>query len=126
MAKITKIDAFIQSSPYPAWLVTTQGHCVYANPALERLTGFNSDQIKQADWRSFLLEDDRAVASASWQRSLAAGTPYRVQVRMRRSDGAPEFVELIAFGHKAGDGPELWLFTGLDVNGVAAHKRPDL
>jgi PAS domain S-box-containing protein len=67
MADVMKIDTFIQSSPHPAWLATTQGHCVYANPALERLTGFNSDQINQADWRSFLLEEDRAVASASWQ-----------------------------------------------------------
>src|SRR5713226_479846 len=80
MADITKIDTFIQSSPHPAWLATTQGHCVYANPARERLTGFNSDQINQADWRGFLLEEDRAVASASWRRSLATGTPYRVQV----------------------------------------------
>jgi len=126
MADITKLDAFIQSSPQPSWLATTQGHCVYANPALERLTGFNSDQIHQSDWRSFLLEGDRAAASASWQRSLATGAPYRVQVRMRGSDGAPEWVELIAFGHKAGDGTELWLFTGSDVNGVAAQKRPEL
>jgi PAS domain S-box-containing protein len=126
MADITKIDTFIQSSPHPAWLATTQGHCVYANPALERLTGFNSDQINQADWRGFLLEEDRAVASASWQRSLATGTPYRVQVRMRGSDGAPECVELIAFGHKAGDGTELWLFNGLDVKSIAAQKRPEL
>jgi PAS domain S-box-containing protein len=126
MADITKINTFIQSSPHPAWLATAQGQCVYANPALERLTGFNSDQIKQADWRSFLLEQDRAVASASWQRSLATGTPYRVQVRMRTSDGAPKCVELIAFGHKTGAGPELWLFTGFEVNGVTAQKRPEL
>jgi PAS domain S-box-containing protein len=126
MADITKVDTFIQSSPHPVWLATAQGHCVYANPALERLTGFNSDQISQADWRSFLLEEDRAVVSASWQKSLATGTPYRAQVRMRGSDGAPECVELIAFGHKAGDGTELWLFTGLEVNGVAAQKHPEL
>jgi PAS domain S-box-containing protein len=126
MAEMTKIDTFIKSSPRPAWLATTQGHCVYANPALERLTGLNSDQINQADWRSFLVEEDRAVASASWQRCLATGTPYRVQVRLQGSDGPPECVELIAFGHKAGDGTELWLFTGVDVNGVAAQKRPEL
>jgi PAS domain S-box-containing protein len=126
MVDITKIGAFVQSSPYPAWLATDKGDCVYANPALERLTGFNSDQINRADWLSFLLEEDRAVASASWQRSLAAGTPYRVQVRMRGSDGAPKSVELIAFGHQAGDGTELWLFTGLDVPGVTAQKRSEL
>jgi PAS domain S-box-containing protein len=117
MAQATKIDTFIQSSRRPAWLATTQGHCVHANPALERLTWFNSDQINQADWRSFLLEEDRAVASASWQRSLATGTPVRVQVRMQGSDGAPECVELVAFGLKAGDGKELWLFAALDVIG---------
>ena len=126
MADITKIDTFIQSSPYPSWLATTQGQCVYANPALERLTGFNSDQIAQSDWRSFLLEEDRAVASDSWQKSLATETPYRAQVRMRGSDDIPKCVELIAFGHTAGDGPELWLFTGLDAKNIAAQKRPDL
>jgi PAS domain S-box-containing protein len=47
-----------------------------------------------------------------------------MQVRMRGSDGAPECVELIAFGHKWGDEAELWLFTGLDVTGVAAPERP--
>jgi PAS domain S-box-containing protein len=125
MAETRKIDAFIQSSPHPAWLATTQGHCVYANPALERLTGFNSDQINQADWRSFLLEEDRAVASASWQRSLATGTPYRLQVRVRGSDGVPECVELIAFGHKAGNDAELWLFTALDVNGGVLRRDED-
>src|SRR6266849_8842615 len=45
---------------------------------------------------------------------------------MRGGDGAPECVELIAFGHKAGDDAELWLFTALGVNGVAAQKRPEL
>jgi PAS domain S-box-containing protein len=80
MADRTKIDTFIQSSPHPAWLATTQGHCVYANPALERLTGFNSDQINQLDP---LPKGNCASqpASASWQRSLATGAAYRVQVR---------------------------------------------
>jgi PAS domain S-box-containing protein len=126
MADITKIDTFIQRSPHPAWLSTPQGYCVYANPALERVTGLNSDQINQADWRSFVLEEDRAVASASWQESLATGTPYRVQVRMRGSDGVPKCVELVAFGHGAGDDAELWLFSGLDVKSIAAQKRPEL
>lgn len=33
MADVMKIDTFIQSSPHPAWLATTQGHCAYANPS---------------------------------------------------------------------------------------------
>jgi PAS domain S-box-containing protein len=124
LVDITKIDTFVQSSPHPAWLATSKGDCVYANPALERLTGLNSDQINQADWRSFLWDEDRAAAAASWQRSLATGTPYRMRVRIRGFDGVPATIELIAFGHNGGDGTELWFFTGLRVD--SATEQPPL
>src|SRR6201988_2409314 len=88
MADITKIDTFIQASPYPAWLATAHGQCVYANPALERLTGFNSDQIAQSDWRSFLLEEDRAFASDSWQKSYILELPI---ARRSACEGAMTF-----------------------------------
>src|SRR6266516_2960563 len=125
MVEITKIDAFVQSSPHPAWLATSRGECLYVNPALERLTGLKSDQINQVDWRSFVLEEDRAAASAFWQRSLASGTPYRTRVRLRGFDGVPATVELIAFGHALNDGTELWLFTGLHVH-AATQQYPRL
>lgn len=126
MTDVNKIDTFIQKAPYPSWLATAQGRCVYANPALERFTGFNSEQINQADWRSFLLEEDRAAASAAWQRSIATGTPYCVQVHLRGSNDARKRVELIAFGNKAGVDQELWLFCALDIDGVGVQQRPEL
>ena len=125
MADITKIDAFVQSSPHPAWLATSRGECLYVNPALERLVGLKSHEINQVDWRSFVLEEDRAAASASWQRSLVSGTPYRTTVRLRGFDGVPATVELIAFGHTLNDGTGLWSFTGLYVHG-ATQQYPGL
>jgi PAS domain S-box-containing protein len=119
MNDITKIDVFVQNSPHPAWLATSRGECLYVNPALERLTGFKSDQINQVDWRSFLLEEDRADASASWQRSLASNASYRTTVRLRGFDGVPASFELIVFGHTLNDGTELWLFTGSPVHDIA-------
>src|SRR3954447_22277570 len=104
MVDITKIDRFIESSPNPAWLATSQGHCIYVNPALERLTGLSSDQTNQSAWSNFLLEEDRAAATASWQRCLASGIPYRRQVRMRGFDCVATPIELIGFGHKLSDG----------------------
>src|ERR1700761_3012056 len=109
MADITKIGDFFENSPHPAWLATSRGECLYVNPALVRLTGLKSDQINQVDWRSFVLEEDRAAASASCQRSLASGTPYSTRVRLRGFDGAPATVELNAFGHACIHGAELWL-----------------
>src|ERR1700733_1740701 len=118
MADITKIDAFVQSSPHPAWLATSRGECLYVNPALLRLTGLKSDQISLVDWRTLVLEEDRVAASASWQRSLASCTPFRTTIRLRGHNGVPATVELIAYGHTHNDGTELWLFTGLNVNGA--------
>ena len=118
-----ELATFVQSSPLPSWLATSKGDCVYSNPALERLTGLDSDQINQADWPSFLLEEDRAAATASWQSALAIGAPYRARVRMRGFDGVPATIELIAFGQKVGDGRELWLFAGLHLDS-ATQQQP--
>jgi PAS domain S-box-containing protein len=120
MVDITKIGTFVQNSAYPAWLATSAGQCVYANPALERLTGLNSEKIIQADWRSFLLEEDRAAATASWQGSIATRTPYRLRVRMRAVDGVATPVDLIALGHATDDGAELCLFVGSHAS-AASH-----
>jgi PAS domain S-box-containing protein len=119
---ITKLAAFVESSPIPAWLATSEGDCVYANPALERLTGLDSDQINEADWRSFLLEEDRAGVTASWQSALTSGAPYRARVRMQGFDGVPATLELIAFGQKVDDGREIWLFAGLHVDSVTQQQ----
>src|ERR1700733_11849885 len=124
MADIAKIGDFFESSPHPAWLATSRGACLYVNPALVRLTGLKFDQISQVDWRSFVLEEDRAAASTSWQRTLASGTPYRTRVRLRGFDGVPATVDLAAFGHTHNDGTELWLFTGSHVHGnTQQHPR---
>ena len=72
--------------PNPEWLAKGNGECIYAKAALERLRRLRSHQIKHAHVRSFLLREDRAVASASWQKLSATGTPYRVQVRSQPLD----------------------------------------
>ena len=124
MADITKIGDFFESSPYPVWLATRRGECLYVNPALVCLTGLKSDQINQVDWRSFVLEEDRAATSTSWHRTLASGTPYRTRVRLRGFDGVPATVDLTAFRHTQNDGTELWLFTGSHVHGnTQQHPR---
>jgi formate hydrogenlyase transcriptional activator len=112
MVHITEIGTFVQDSAHPVWLANERGDCIYANAALERLTGLDSNQINEADWRSFLLEEDRAAATVSWQRSLAAGGLFRERVRMRGVRD-PAMFELIAFKHKVRDGAELWLFNAL-------------
>ena len=74
MADITKIDTFIQGSPHSARLAATRGRCVYANPAVERLTGSNSDQTDRHDiWPSSgLLRFCAVVADSKLARAMCA------------------------------------------------------
>lgn len=66
-----KIGAFVESSPHPAWLASSDGICTYANPALQRLTGLNSHQIELHDWLRFVVDEDREAARTSWKLSVA-------------------------------------------------------
>jgi PAS domain S-box-containing protein len=77
------VGVFVQGSPHPAWLTDSGGRCSYANPALSQLTGLKLDQIVREAWQNLLVEEDRAAATNSWQRSVASGTPYRTRVRLR-------------------------------------------
>jgi formate hydrogenlyase transcriptional activator len=113
MVDTAKIDAFFRSSPDPVWLSTNSGDCVYANPALERMTGLHSAQITRCDWESFLVESDRASVRASWQTALVTGNPFCARVRLQRIDGNLTTVDLTGYGHRLENGIELWLFTGL-------------
>jgi PAS domain S-box-containing protein len=125
MIDTTEISCLVQSSPHPAWLASSNGHCTHANPALERLTGLKWDQIVHADWRNFLIEEDRIAASTSWQSYLATGRPYRTRVRVRGFDGLPVTVELIAFGNPVEDDADLWMFTALHLHGTM-QQHPTL
>ena len=61
MADITQIDMFLKVLHTPhGWRSLRVIACMLPQPW--SLTRFNSDHFNQEDWRSFLLEDDRAVA----------------------------------------------------------------
>jgi PAS domain S-box-containing protein len=123
MIDASKINAWFQGSPNLVWLAGNGCDCLYGNPALQRLTGLDSNQIYQLDWRYLLLEEDRAVATACWQRSVAAGTPYHSRVRIRKRNGAGVPVDLQAFRHRANDEAEIWLFSGLRLQS-ATREQP--
>ena len=124
MIDSAKIEAFVHGLPHPAWLATSSGDCACANAAFRGLTGLTSDQLQQADWLTFLLEEDREFVKVSWQRSLARSTPYHARVRIRGFDDVPATVELIGFAHNMSDGQELWLFIGLCAHGASQYDSP--
>jgi nitrogen-specific signal transduction histidine kinase len=51
MTDSTEIGAFVQGSPHPSWLSDSNGCCIYANLALERLMGVGSQQLEGSEFQ---------------------------------------------------------------------------
>ncbi|WP_187142968.1 PAS domain-containing sensor histidine kinase [Terriglobus albidus] len=124
MTAAIDIRAFVQGSPHPSWLVHSDGHCIYANLALEQLTGARVEPPGGTYWLDLLVDDDKPQAIHAWQESLSTGLPLRIYVRLRGARPASyTHVELIAFGHS--DGPEeIWLFTALQFHPSIHQHSP--
>jgi formate hydrogenlyase transcriptional activator len=122
MGNITELEDFVQSFSHPAWLTTADGLCICANPALARLTGFDSGHFTKSDWCSFLVDGERIAATSLWRRSLETSTPYRSRVHLQGLDKAGQPVELLAFKDATDDGKDIWLFTALHSDGTIPHN----
>jgi PAS domain S-box len=127
MTDSTDIRAFVQGSPHPSWLSDSDGRCIYANPALERLTGADARQLEGSHWLDLLVGEDRPQARESWQESRAGGRSLRIRVCIRGTSPENNYapVEVIGFGHYVTEIGELWVFTALHLH-EPTHQHPPL
>jgi len=126
MTDSTDIGAFVQGSPHPSWLAHSDGRCIYANPAVERLTGAVVGQLEGTSWMDFLIDEDKPQARRAWQDSRSTGHPLRIRICLRGA--TPDSfanVDLIAFGHYADGIGEMWLFTALHFH-TSTRQHPPL
>ncbi|HEX3867322.1 MAG TPA: PAS domain S-box protein [Gemmatimonadaceae bacterium] len=79
--------AFIEASHAIVWTLAPDGQPNADSPTWRQFTGQT-----EADWRDGrawqpVHPDDAAHVAAAWTKAHAAGTPYDVELRLRRADG---------------------------------------
>jgi PAS domain S-box-containing protein len=75
--------------------VSARGHpIIYANPAMERITGYSAEELTGQDPRFLMREDYAQPDLAKLQNALAAGEECRVVLRSYRKDGSLFWNEL--------------------------------
>ncbi len=98
---------------------------IYANPAFQRLTGYEVDEILYQDCR-FLQADDRdQPAIAAIREAIRTGTPCRHVIRNYRKDGTAFWNEL-SITPVFNEGDQLTYYIGIqkDVTAtVEAEQR---
>jgi PAS domain S-box-containing protein len=70
------------------WINDADGRTVYVNPQYEERFGKAEDESGISRWEERIHPGDRALAMEIRNRALAAGTPYRIEYRMRTLAGA--------------------------------------
>jgi len=84
---VSATSAIVCSGPASAFFETEQ-------PDWEAFTGQTFSQYAGSGWLDAVHPEDRAQAEATWKRSLASGTMYDTEHRLRRADGQFRYMKV--------------------------------
>jgi PAS domain S-box-containing protein len=76
-----------ESMPQKIFTATPTGEVNYFNRQWLEFTGLSFEEIRDWGWIQFVHPDDAEGNLRAWRQSLAAGDPFHLQHRFRRSDG---------------------------------------
>ena len=77
-----------EAIPNHAWAGTPDGMLDWFNRRVYEYTGAGEGALDGENWGDVVHPDDLPRAAAAWSKSLAEGSPYEVEFRLRRADGA--------------------------------------
>ncbi|MDO7854684.1 PAS domain-containing sensor histidine kinase [Hymenobacter convexus] len=76
-----------ESLPSITFISDQEGQVLYLSPQWYAYTGTTDDDDLDRAWKVCLHPDDQARVAAAYAAALAAGTPWRYELRLRRHDG---------------------------------------
>ncbi|WEN15548.1 PAS domain-containing protein [Rhodanobacter sp. AS-Z3] len=77
-----------QAMPNHAWTARVDGSLDWFNDRVYDYAGMGYDELVGDRWGSIVHPDDLSQAAAGWVQAVAEGSPYQVEFRLRRADGA--------------------------------------
>ena len=76
-----------EAIPNHAWAAGPDGLLNWFNRRVYEYTGAEPGELDGEKWAMVVHPEDLARAGPAWARSIADGTPYEVEFRLRRDDG---------------------------------------
>jgi len=77
-----------QAMPNHVWVADPAGTVLWVNEQAYAYTGAAAGDLQREDWGRIVHPDDQERAVAAWTQSLRDGTPYQLEYRLLRHDGA--------------------------------------
>ncbi|TDN37891.1 PAS domain S-box protein [Hymenobacter sp. UV11] len=107
----------LDNLPVLIWTATANGQRDYFNPRWLAFTGKEQADELGEQWLADLHPDDRERVRTQWAQSVAAGTPYQVEYRLRRHDGQYRWILSRAQPRRDADGGlTMWVGGATDIH----------
>ncbi len=107
------------STPFMVWTTDTENRCTFVNRRWVEFTGRTEKQELGDGWLETVHPDDRARVGAEFAEASKQWTPFQMEYRMRRHDGAHRWILDAGAARFAPDGG----FTGYVGSAVDITER---
>ncbi len=112
-----KFQAFAQAVPHHVWSAYPDGRLEWVNARLYEYLGSDAIDPDSLRFDAAVHPDDFAVADPAWMRTVAAGTAYESEYRLRRFDGLYRWHLTRAVPIRNGNGEiTRWIGTNTDID----------
>ena len=111
------LRSFVEAVPLLAWLNSADGSTTFFNRRWYDYSGQDESHLSGTRWMEVLHPNDRQLARETRDRAIAAGRPYELELRMRRTDGVYRWFAARVAPVRAADGSVVaWAGAALDVD----------
>ena len=115
-----RFRTFARAMPNHVWAARADGSAEWFNDQVFDYAGLAPDALLGHGWTRLLHPDDAARYQAHWQASVSSATPFEIEARLRRADGAWRWHLVRARISPGEDGREagaaaLWIGSSIDI-----------
>ncbi|TPG62421.1 sensor histidine kinase [Hymenobacter nivis] len=119
-----RLRIFAEHLPQQMWTAMADGRLEFFNERTAEFLGEDVGNGGPTDWRRAVHPDDQEAAQARWRQAVAQGTPFEVEVRLLRHDGAYRWVLAQAEAARDAQGRVLrWYGTNTDIHPLRTLTR---
>jgi diguanylate cyclase (GGDEF)-like protein/PAS domain S-box-containing protein len=112
-----RAHSILDSVPQVVWAASAAGECDYLSPQWQAFSGRDHRGDLGQGWTATIHPDDREVAHREWMASVANGTPFEAELRLRDRTGAYRWILTRALPERDAEGKVVrWYGTCTDVH----------
>ncbi|MCC6231582.1 MAG: PAS domain S-box protein [Verrucomicrobiales bacterium] len=112
-----RFRAVTETLPQLVWTSLPDGQCDYFGPQWIAYTGVSGDEQLKSGWMAQVHADDHGKAVGGWADAVSNGSPFDVEFRLRRGDGAYRWFKTRAVPLYGDEGRILkWFGTSTDID----------